>query len=294
MSVLRNVVQSRGALVTSGSGFFCDKQILPDLPVLISILAKLQFFTAILAFSPLTTILFSWLGTPDGVTFLFTIPMLFTNSLLLIFLLSTLGTTNHAIFLLAALEILALRWISRNTIGLRHVIAAFLGSITGYLAVWWFLLSHHIQVMSRLEFIFSKGLDEWIRLNTLNFPLAAFSLFNVLWLPLILCTFIFYKKKPYFYSLVWMLLLLNYGISFLTLDTTRIFSLISWGVLLQCIFFSYKLSGDDESNSPASRRSFLKILAVASLLVLLSPRYYSWEGSLRPAPLLEKILRDIL
>jgi CRISPR-associated endonuclease/helicase Cas3 len=37
MSVLRNVVQSRGALVTSGSGFFCDKQILPDLPVLISL-----------------------------------------------------------------------------------------------------------------------------------------------------------------------------------------------------------------------------------------------------------------
>jgi hypothetical protein len=40
MSALRNVVQSRGALVTSGSGFFCDKQILPDLPVLISILAN--------------------------------------------------------------------------------------------------------------------------------------------------------------------------------------------------------------------------------------------------------------
>ena len=250
-------------------------------------------FTAILAFSPLTTILFSWLGTPDGVTFLFTIPMFFTNSWLLIFLLSILGVTNHAIFLLAALEILALRWISRNTISLRHMIAACLGGITGYLAVWWFLLSHHIQVSSRLEFIFSKNLNEWIRLNALNFPLTVFSLFNVLWLTLILCTLIFYKKKPCFYSLVWVLLLLNYGISFLTFDTTRIFSLISWGVLLQCIFFSYELSEGGESNSLASRRSFLKILAVTGLLAFLSPRYYSWEGGLHPAPLLERILRDI-
>lgn len=241
-------------------------------------------FTTILITNPVTTILFSWLGTPDGLTFLFTIPFLFTNSPFLIFALSILGATNHIVFVIAAFEILILRWAAKDSLKPLHLFAQVAGGIIGYLLVWLFLTVNQIQVLARWDYILLRDWDSWFKLNSTNFPLTILSFFNVQWLILFICSILFFNKDKYFYFATWAFLLFNYAVSFFTLDQTRIFSLLSWGILLQCIFHSYVLDRQDYDNGKTHKRIFLQALTIVGFLSFLTPRYYSWEGNIYLAP----------
>lgn len=253
--------------------------------------APATVFTAILAASPLTTILISWLGTPDGLTVLLAIPLFFTNSTPLIFLLCLLGVNNHLVFIITAFEILILRGFARENVRPRHLAAALLGGTAGYFSVRLFLMAHQIQVMSRLEFVLSRNLSSWIGINLANFPLTLFSFFNIQWLVVFACTFAFYYEDRRFFSLIWALLFFNYGIAFFTLDTTRIFLLLSWVILLQCVFHSYHLSTKNRPDAIYGANNFLKMLAIVGALSFFMPKYYSWEGTIQPAPFFANLLR---
>lgn len=244
--------------------------------------APALIFTTILATTPLTTVLFSWIGSPDGLTFLLLIPLLFTNSALLVFPLALLGMTNHLVFLFAAVEILTLRWIARDRLGPSHLAALLTGGMLGFTLSKLFFAINHIQVVSRLEYMLARDFDTWTTMNAANFPLTLLSLFNTLWIPLLFCTFVLFKRDRKFLAAVWVMLLLNYGISFFTLDTTRIFSLLSWGILLQCFFRWYELN---ESEAVFERRKrFIQAAIPVSLVSFLVPRFYSWEGNIHLAP----------
>ncbi len=247
-----------------------------------SVLALIS--TTILLTSPLNTMMLTWLGTPDSLTFALTIPFLFTNSSLLIFFLCMLGTMNHITLAIAASEILILRWMARDNIKGHHLVAVIIGGIAGYSFVQAFLAFNQIQVYSRLDFVLAKDLIAWVKLNFTNFPAAIFSLFNIQWLILLTCLIMFFKKdKPYYSSLL-IILLFNYGITFFTVDTTRIFSLLSWGVLINCVFHSYELSVNSSAQENSSQKQFLQALIVIGLISFITPRYYAWKGHIYSAP----------
>jgi len=249
-------------------------------------------FTTVLMTSPLTTVILAWLGTPDGLTLALMIPFLFTTSLPLIFLLAVLGTTNHIVFLIAVIEILTLRWLARENIKWTHVVSAITGGAAGYLLVKVFLTYHQIQIISRFGFIFTKDLNTWFNLNLINLPLTLFSLFNIQWLILAVCLIMFFNRDRRYYFGMLMILLFNYGISFFTLDTTRIFSLLSWGILIHILFHSHQLG--EKSGDPAQQAQFLKAVMVIGLISLFTPRYFSWIGEIHTTPFLgfiEQILR---
>ncbi len=197
--------------------------------------------TTILITSSITTVLLTWIGSTDCLTFALTIPILFTSSYFIIFFLALFGVTNHIIFLIASIEILLLRWISKDKIKIIHIFLAIMGGAIGYGIVNAFIAFNHIHVYSKFDFIVSKGLNGWVGKNMMNLPLTIFSLLNIQWLLILICLIMFFKKDKLYYSSVVALLILNYIISFFTLDTTRIFSLISWGILLEVIFHSYQL-----------------------------------------------------
>jgi hypothetical protein len=240
--------------------------------------------SAILITSPLNTILLSWLGTPDGLTILLIIPFLFTNSSILLFLLSFLGATNHPAFIIAAMEILVLRWAMHDGINIKHIISAAIGTILGYGAVQFFLYSFGIDIVSRFDFMQLKTLSEWIELNVGNLPGTLFSLFNIHWLILLVCVVMFFNRDRRFYLLVILTLILNYAIVFFTLDTTRIFSIISWGVLFACIFYSYKLAKTEMKNANLYNKQFLQALIFVSIISFFTLRYFSWAGEFHTAP----------
>ena len=214
-------------------------------------------FTAILLTGPLATILLSWLGTPDDLTFFLTVPLLFTGSGIVIFILAVLGTMNHITFLIAAVEILALRWVARDNIRKLHLAAVIIGGIIGIIGVKVFLAANHIQAFSRLDYIFSQSMDLWIKVNFSKLPLTLFSLFNIQWLIIPICFIMFFKKDRRYYSSILAMLLFNYGVTFFSQDTTRIFSLLSWGILIRCIFHSYDLAQKEDSAFPRAAISGL-------------------------------------
>lgn len=241
-------------------------------------------FSTLLITSPLTTVMLTWLGTPDGLTVALTVPFLFTRSSLLLFPLSVLGAINHPAFMIAVIEVLVLRWAGRDGIKLKQILASGLGIAVGYGLTRLFLAVNQIEIVSRTDFMLLRDISEWLKLNALNLPMTLSSLFNIHWLIIPLCLVIFFKKDRSFYSLVLAALLVNYGFTFFTLDTTRIFSLLSWGVLFECIFHSYRLSITDHADTPEVQNQFLESLVLIGVFSFITPRYFSWAGEIHTTP----------
>jgi hypothetical protein len=251
-------------------------------------------FTVLLMTSPLTTVMLTWLGTPDGLTLALTIPFLFSRSTPLFLFLSILGTANHPAFTLAALEILILRWAARDGIHFRHAFVSGIGFATGYGLVQWFLAVHHIEIVSRADFLLLRDAGEWLKMNASNLPISLFSLFNLHGLILPICLLMFFKRDRTFFSLALTFLAVNYGFTFFTLDTTRVFSLLSWGVLFAVIFHSNTLSHTAGNAGTETQKQFLQALIVISLASVFSPRYFSWGGEIHVTPfyqLMRKVFR---
>lgn len=244
-------------------------------------------FSTLLITSPLTTVILTWLGTPDSLTLLLTVPFLFTGSSPLLFILATLGAANHPAFMIAALEILALRWAARDGVGFRYLVVSGAGLAAGYGLVRWFLAVNQIEMVSRVDFMLFKTFMEWVKMNALNLPMSVASLFNAHWLILVICLIMFFKRDWVFYSLVLAFLLLNYALTIFTLDTTRIFSLLSWSVLFACVFRSYRLASADRDANPQVERQFLQSLVVVGIVSIFAPRYFSWLGEIHTTPFYE-------
>jgi hypothetical protein len=249
--------------------------------------APALIFSTLLITSPLTTVILSWLGTPDSLTLALTVPFLFTHSGLLIFFLSILGVMNHPTFIIAVLEILALRWVARDKVNFKHLIAAGVGLAAGYGLVRLFIAANQIEIVSRADFMLLRSGEEWLKLNAINLPMSIFSLFNIQWLILPVCLVMFFKRDKLFYSLALVFLLVNYGFTFFTLDTTRIFSLLSWGVLFMCIFRSFELAVSDRDDAPQVQRQFLQSLTLIAIASFITPRYFSWMGEIHTTPFYE-------
>ncbi len=71
-------------------------------------------FSILFITSPLTTILLSWVGTPDGFTVGLTISFLFSTSYGLFFILGLFGATNYIAFSIAVGEVMILRRLART------------------------------------------------------------------------------------------------------------------------------------------------------------------------------------
>lgn len=246
--------------------------------------APALIFSTLLITSPLTTVMLSWLGTPDGLTLALTVPFLFTRSSALLFLLSIFGVANHPAFTIAVIEILALRWAGRDGIKFKHLLFTIMGIVVGYGLVRTFLTVNQIEIVSRADFMQLRDMREWLKLNVVNFPMTVSSLFNVHWLILPVCLIMFFKRDRRFYSMVLTFLLVNYGVVFFTLDTTRIFSLLSWGVLFECMFHSHELVVEERNNTSQVERQFLQSLILIGIVSFIAPRYFSWAGEIHTTP----------
>lgn len=240
--------------------------------------------STLLITSPLSTVLLSWLGTPDGLTVALTIPFLFTQSGALVLVLAILGAANHPAFIVATLEVLVLRWAASDKINLKHIILTALGILIGYGIVNFFLNANGIDMVSRFDFMQLKSFEEWARMNLEDLPITLFSLYNVHWLIFPICMIMFFKKDRAFFKLALLILLLNYGIVFFTLDTTRIYVLTSWAVLFVCIFHSYKLAASEAGSGSSHQKQYLQALILVSVVSLFTPRFFSWVGEIHVSP----------
>jgi len=240
--------------------------------------------STLLITSPLTTILLSWVGTPDGLTVALTVPFLFIESGPLMLFLAILGITNHPTFIIAVLEITILRWAARDELNFTHFLFTLIGWLAGYGAVKLFLYSNGIEVISRFDFMQLKTISEWSKMNLHVLPASLFSLFNIHWAILVVCMIMFSKQDRRFFYLASLALLLNYALVFFTLDTTRVFILTSWGVLFTCIFHAYKLASSSIETNSVYQKQFLQAVMLVAIITFFSPRFFSWAGEAHVSP----------
>ena len=246
--------------------------------------------TTLLITSSLATVLLSWVGMPDNITVLLTVPLFFTSSMVWFFILGVLGMTNHVVFAFVAMEIVVLRWIAKEKrINHWHFLVSLMGLITGYIIVRSFLTINRIDVFSRFNFISRFSLEDWFSVNTNYFPMTLFSLLNSQWLILVVLFIMFFNKDRRFFVVLTLFLVANYLVTFFVLDTTRIFSLMSWGLVVESIFHSYDLA----KRAPDGKyeRELNRVLLMIAFLSLVSPRYFSWEGKIVISPFREFLTR---
>jgi hypothetical protein len=244
--------------------------------------------TAVLIASPLSTAMLSWLGTPDGLTVLLTIPFLFLTSLPLAFGLAFLGAFNHIAVIIAAVEILFLRWLARDRVRPVHAAAALLGGAAGYGIVRWILYLLNIQTPTRFGVFLSRNLHTVTDVMRMNASLTVFSLYNIFWILILISFLMFFRFGKNFFGGLAAVIVVNGIFAFYVNDSTRNFSVISWGPLVLCLLVSLRLAAEQGGEV---RGEYLRIVAAFVAAALLVPRFYSWDGYIHFAPFSEFIWR---
>lgn len=228
---------------------------------------------ALLLISPITAILFSWIGSPDAVTFLLTCILLFSKSDIVIFALGLLGAANHSIMIFAAVPLLMLRMYAKDDhISIRSIILFVAGSVIGLLLAYLFLRVNHISVVSRLDFLLQQDPRRWVQINFDHFPAVVYSLNGFLWTAILLIYSKEQDNKRY-YKFYLLAIAGFYVITFFTLDTTRVFTLMSWGMTSHLIMKS--LRGSDQNS-----QKFSLAVPFICLFGLLIPKYFLWDGNI--------------
>jgi hypothetical protein len=259
--------------------------------ILFAFLARKSFgplpgliFSILLITYPLTTMLLAMLGMADPLSYFLTVPLLFITNPILIGFLSFLGVCNHPMMLLAMPEVILLRFIAKDEkFKFLHLVVSVLGAVLGYLAVRAFLLFNNIHFYpTRLSFIGETRLSTWINIDTFNLPLTWFSLQNIHWLALFICFLILIKHDRRYLFFFSALLLLNYIVTLVVYDVTRVYALISWGLTFHCLFHCYRLI--QKYGQPSEVIEYMKALTVVAILSFAAPRIFIWAGHVAPSP----------
>lgn len=235
--------------------------------------------TATIVTGQLTTITFSWIGMPDSLTILLTVPLLFIQSPLLIGFLSFLGSTNHLVYLIAGFIIIVARRVSSEKIGFIHLIALLVGSSLGYLCVRLFLFYHNITIVSRVDVIVNMGFDALFDFYFGKFFWNFFLFFGVQWLVLVASFAMFFLEDKRFYLTSALIVVASLFITFFFGDTTRVFQLITWGFFAQLLYHSCVLAEKSRYG-----RAYIYVMIIVIVLSVILPRFYSFAGSIYATP----------
>jgi len=227
--------------------------------------------------SPISNVLFTWLGSPDILTFiLVTVLVIFRKNIKIIFVSSFLLGINHpeqgliVLFLLAVFSYL----INRKRESILFVLFGIGSLLLGkYLLEMYFDSQNMFVEFSRIDYIPNAGLLRYIR-ATLSNPFALlFSLYNVLYVFIIVYVVYYWKREKIAIAFI-VYSILAFITILITLDQTRVFSILTFPVLLLLVFSpSYQSLGSTEKNF------FKNVLALSFIAGIIVPRFLVWEGN---------------
>lgn len=180
--------------------------------------------------SPISTVLLTWLGSPDVLTFLLSVGVVLLRSNAIgLFVVSAMLGTNHPEQGLAILGLIGIDTFFRHQrrVTLQYAIAAFGGLLVGAgIVQWWFRAHDFGLLFTRTNYIAAQGLGEYAR-QLAHAPLALFlSLFGGS-VVFVIADLHRFQSKAF---------LLQGASAFLlvciTFDQTRVFALLTFPALL--------------------------------------------------------------
>ena len=137
----------------------------------------------------------------------------------------------------------------------------------------WFRMHEFNLINNRLTWIFNHGITSYIEVLVQRIQFLIFSLFNVLWLPIIYGVYRFYSLHSRDFNVFGIATFLSFCIMCLAWDSTRVFILIFWNVLLIFFLFLQDLYGSEKNQ-------FRRVIAGTVLFIFLIPPLISWEGKM--------------
>lgn len=233
--------------------------------------------TAMLMTGQLATVILSWLGKPDSMTLLLTVPLLFVRSPASMMVLSALGLTNHIVYIISGIMTLAVRMAARERIGLIHFLSIISGSFLGYLLVRVFLWYYGIEVYTRTDFIFERGIGFFIETNSRYLLLNILLLFGFQWMAIFVSSFMLFFMDRLFFWVSISTIAFAFVITFLVVDFTRIFQIMIWSSFARFIIRSYSLLR-------SKNRAYTLFLVFIIVVSIFLPRLQSFHGSIFVAP----------
>ncbi|MCJ7624182.1 MAG: hypothetical protein MUO76_11815 [Anaerolineaceae bacterium] len=239
----------------------------------------------LIAAHPATNLMLSWFGTPDVITFLLTVLLIFTRPWPLFLLICALGAFNHPMIFIITPMILLLRKFSKDDhISLAHWIASGVGLLVGQAGVRAFLAINHIEIFSRLDFITKYSLNWWVE-NFLAQPFVLFFSFHgLLWVLIFAFVIIGFRRNQRYYITFIAMQVILCGITFFIADTTRVLTVLSWGTVIHCAAYTFELTSQDDEQGLTALQSGV---VVVGLLSLVTPSFYVTIGEIYSPPIRE-------
>jgi hypothetical protein len=278
---------ARGLGATSPRAFFllCLAIVLAALAMLAwRLRATLEPELAAIVFAlvlahPAVTILLSWIGEPDAITFAVTAVTLLWSSPAAIGAAAAVGVANHTMAIASLSLVLVVRWAGGERIAARHAVALLAGLLVGWVLVRQFLAAQHLVAGSRLEFVTDIGFGYWIRQSLGSLPILLWSLHGGVWLALIACAWPLWQTNRAYVLTQAAALTVALLAALVSLDTTRVFALIAWAPAIHLVLTAWRREPDGPE-----RATLRGVLIVVALVALTAPRLFVWEGAVVASP----------
>jgi hypothetical protein len=239
--------------------------------------AKITILSLVL--SPLSAILLTWIGSYDSMTFLLQSVLFLTKNWGAVLVLGMLGGFNHLpIMLISGTSFIFFRGTFLRPNRIKGTLLFYwIGLCAGYAALKYYHYHYHLNLtydrIGRTLFLLTRE----IQLFLTNWLAAMFSLYNVLWIAVLFILFFLYRKNP---RAFWCFIVGNcifVLLSATTLDTTRVFALLSWPMLIWGLLAVFSESRSQGPGCYLQTRIFLCAVLIAGLII---PRFWVWEGEI--------------
>jgi hypothetical protein len=246
-------------------------------------LGKPRGVTAALLFlaHPVTYILHTWIGMFDPLTVACTAVLLFARGVVPVLLAAVVATMNHPSTAFIVPALMAIRLLDRPRNATPASLAAGLGGVVAgkvFLALTQRL--YPFPVYTRWHYFRDVPFHHWLVVNFSYFSLAVYSFAFALWAPLTAAILARHATARRLTVAFVVSIAGLYGVTFLTLDTTRVFAILTWAPTL------YYLSSSERDPTPGLGR----LIRWTALLGWLAPHLFVWDTKLYAASVRDMLL----
>ena len=252
-------------------GFFVLTKIIAKYDDYLARVFLLFFFTM-----PISNILFTWLGFTDIFTFLLGISIVLSKSKkILLFIFASLLGLSHAYQGFVIIILLNIFYFfSNRKIDYNFLITSFLGVLFGILSLKFFFHYYEFNIIdTRFGYFEKKGFMRYFLATFSNFLPCLFSLFNLMWLVIILVIRKLYRFNYNNIATSFILtMILSFIVMIFTLDQSRVYNLIMFPVLI-AFLFELKIQN-------ILKKINKKIFTYIFILSIFIPNYYIWDGKI--------------
>jgi hypothetical protein len=141
---------------------------------------------------------------------------------------------------------------------------------------------HEIHVFSRLQYAMAFTFDNWVEYHLSSLPAVIYSFHQTLW-PVILYLLIrFTRRDPRYFLALAAIFLGAYAVSAFTVDSTRVFTLLTWGATIHAIAHAFALNSREQTVEQANPLAGLLLIIAFSALII--PRFFVWGGAVIRTP----------